>query len=286
MAASKGGAWTARQRQAGSMIWGTGINPIHYQRVGEGRSTIPNPPNLLPNPVFEEVGIQGAEYGFTPDDFDLIQGFGYDTDTGTADRANWDERENRGNAGNYPRYQSDGVGKGIYSTTDAENIRAADHGSERTVRQKVDPKHDAAQGWLNKVHGVEGLAKPSDPSQYEMTTSMTQRNKVREGSQVPNGGRASTYVQPIESRVVEQKVKTYVADDSPRHDEMARAFQDVVIRGFWNRGAGTGPEEWVGDSANQDYRNVPYTRVPPSDPNQGVEVIGQQYDLPDDGWYY
>lgn len=276
MAASKGGAWTDRQRQAGSTIWGTGINPIHYERVGEGRGTAPNPStNLVPR-EFEEAGIQGAEYGFTPDDFELISGFGYDTDTGTADRPPFDKTESRADADNYPDWQSTG-----------EHIRAEDHGAERTNRALVDPRHDAAQGWLNKVEsGPEYKAKPSDPTQYEMQTSMTQRNKVREGSQVPDGGRASTYVQPIASRTVGPKLKVFAADSSVRHAEMQRAAQDVVIRGFWNRGAGTGPVEWVGDSANQDYRNVPYQRTPPADPYQGESVGTETYVPPDEGWYY
>lgn len=276
MAAISGTWKRTRAVQAGAMIWGTGWDPIHSVRIGTGRNSAPNPPGHLVNPILTEQyeTDPAGDYGFTSEDYEMTAGFGYDTDTGTADRAPVGTPEPRANTDDFPDYRQTG-----------ERIRAEDHGAERTTETKATPKHDAAQGWLNKRHGIEEAAAPSDQSQYEMTTSMTQRHKVREGSQAQLG-RASQYLQPIESRVVGQKIKTYTDDGSVRHAEMQRAGQTITIRGFWNRGAGTGPPEWVENASNSDYTNDPLQRTPPADPYQGPELGGSPIEPADEGWYY
>lgn len=266
------GAWRrTRAVQAGAGIWGTGWNPVHAQRMGYGRNVAPSPPTHLVDPVLTQQYESVPDGGYTSEDFHVIDAFGYGTQTGTADRPGVGDPDGRGRINNgYPPWSNTG-----------DVIRAENHGANRTNQQLVIPQHDAAQGWLNKAHGEEGLATPSDPSQYEVATSMRQRMEVREGSQA-QPGRASQFLAPIASRLVGQKLRV---NGSPlRHNEMQRAAQSISIRGFWNRGAGTGPPEWM--QVNEAYQSVPLQRTVPADPYQGAEVGTQQATILDEGWYY
>jgi|SRR5882724_7599219 len=266
------GTWKdQRAVQAGAGIWGTGWNPIHAERNGEGRNLAPDPSGHLVDPVLTGQYENEPEGGFTTEDFHLIEMYGYGTETGTADRPSLGQSDVRAETHGFPPPPQTG-----------EIIRSEDHGADATNTQKVTPQHDAAQGWINKAHGEEGYAKPSDPSQYEVATSMRQRMETRTGSQV-QAGRASQYLQPIASRLVGQKVKFF--SGGVRHAEMFPRQQTISVRGFWNRGAGTGPPHWM--IPNEFSQTDPMQRTPPSDPYQGTTVGDlQATDTADEGWYY
>jgi hypothetical protein len=145
-------------------------------------------------------------------------------------------------------------------------IRAENHGADATNTPKEIPSEDVAQGWRNKARGSESDAMGSDPSQYEMQTSMTQRHKVRAGSQI--SGTASTFDAPIESRTAGQKIKWWSGEK--RHEDMLPKSQDQLVRPWWNRTAGTGYQEWL--EPNALYRTTPGIRVPPGDPYMGPNL--------------
>lgn len=269
MAAISGTWRQSRQIQAGAAIWGTGWNPVHMQRQGYGRNVAPHPSDVLVDPLLTQQYETNPEGGFTTEDFHIIDTLGYGTQTGTADRPGLGMPDSRADSDGYPSWPQNG-----------EQIRAENHGADRTNLEKVIPDHDAAQGWLNKDHGDEGFSEPSDPSQYEIATSMRQRHEVRAGSQVPEG-RANHYDAPIESRIVGQKKR--FSTTPLRHEEMDRASQSISIRGFWNRSAGTGPVNWM--EPNAMYQSEPMQRTVPADPYQGQEIGGNEYQI-DEGWYY
>jgi hypothetical protein len=138
---------------------------------------------------------------------------------------------------------------------------------------KVTPEDDVAQGWLNKDHSYVEDAQTSDVSQYEMNTSMTQRDKTREGSQI--SGTASEYSAPIHSRITAMKNRVWGASpDLPghlqRHDDMFPKQQDLIVRPFWLRTAGTGDASAM--KTNELYVSEPLQRTPPEDAWQGNSV--------------
>lgn len=267
------GTWKQTRRvQAGANIWGTGWDPIHAIRSGEGRNVAPDPSDVLVSPELTQQYESAPDGGFTAEDYVLVDMYGYGTETGTADRPSLGQPDSRAETDNFPDWTDNG-----------ESIRSINHGADIATATKLEPAEDAAQGWLNKAHGDAGNADPSDPSQYEIATSMTQRYQTREGSQAQYG-RESQFLAPIASRVVGQKLRNWISDASPRHAEMQRASQEVSVRGFWNRGAGTGPPEWM--QANEFQQVEPLQRTPPADPFQGQEVGLQQYSMQDEGWYY
>jgi hypothetical protein len=270
------GTWKAQQQaravQAGAQIWGTGIDPIHGVRTGDGRNVAPSPPNDLVSPELTQQYEYVPDGGYTSEDYALVDMYGYGTETGTADRPSLGQPDTRADTDDFPSWDYGG-----------DELRAVNHGADLNLATKLEPEQDAAQGWLNKAHGDIAYAKPSDPAQYEVATSMRQRFQTREGSQAQYG-RASQYLAPVGSRVVGQKLRSWIADNSVRHAEMTPRSQHVSVRGFWNRGAGTGPPEWL---VPNEYKQVqPMQRTPPPDPYQGQEVGLVQYATQDEGWYY
>lgn len=272
MAAISGTWKQSRQVQAGAQIWGTGWDPIHAIPMGYGRNVAPDPSNVLVSPELTQQYEDTPDGGYTAEDYALVDMYGYGSETGTSDRPSLGQPDSRADTDSYPPWVDNG-----------DRIRSENHGADITSATKLEPAENAAQGWLNKAHGEIAYADPSDPSQYEVATSMRQRFQTREGSQAQYG-RASQYLAPIASRVVGQKLRTWISDNSVRHAEMQRASQNVSVRGFWNRGAGTGPPEWL--VPNEFQQVQPMQRTPPPDPYQGQEVGLTQYQTQDEGWYY
>jgi hypothetical protein len=144
-------------------------------------------------------------------------------------------------------------------------IRSIRRGSDLIRKMRVLPNEDVAQGWQNKAHGIAADSKPADDSQVFMQTSMTQRYKVRAGSQ--RSGSQSEYSAPIESRVTGQKLKVFAASDSARHWDMLPYEQQDYMRPFLSRTAGTGYREWM--DPNAMYVSPALQREPAPDPLLG-----------------
>lgn len=271
------GAWRSRYSggevaYATALNEGTGVNPIHRLRAGQGR-------NIAPGVALGTIGAgmtddydPGLSDDYAYDDVNCYDGvdnetftvWGHGYETGTRDRPQLGDTDFRQSTGDFPpygNYQSGLPGGTV--------IRTLDHGGDINDLAKVQPEENASQGWVNKSHDggvVDSVT--SDVSQYEMQTSMTQRDKTRAGSQ--SSGTANEFDAPISSRVVGMRTKVYASPDSARHDEMMPKSQDEIIRPFWLRTAGTGYREWM--APNEMYRSEPKMRTPPPDASQGIDT--------------
>jgi len=264
------GTWKTRTAfQAGAAKWGTGWNPIHGVRAGVGRSD--EPPNL----IFDGTAAAGpidpsVTDPYTPEnlgysDEDTAHSlYGYGEDTGTAERPSVGTDVDRATADDFPSWGPYRAG-----LPGGTKIRSHDIGASLTNAMKVTPDEDVAQGWMNKAVGEVANATVSDPSQYEMQTSMTQRDKTREGSQA-QAGRESEYMAPIGSRRDTWGQRLRFWSGEQRHYDMTPRVQDQIIRPWWARNAGTGYVEW--GTVNEMYVSDPKQRVSPPDPYQGSDV--------------
>lgn len=272
------GTWKARQTTgyAGANVWGTGVNPVHALRTNEGRDIAPDG-IFAPVPQTIEDDYADDVYGYADEDSASAL-WGYGPDTGLSDRPRLDEDNDRSDARNWPppgRFRSGIPGGSV--------IRSRDHGAEATVTAKgVQP--DAQQGHAAKVNvfGEIDDAVISDPSQYEMQTSMTQMPKDRTGSQ-RGGGSDSEYTAPVPGRRPTMRQRAYVASGQERHEEMMPQQQELILRPFHYRSAGTGNPEWM--EPNAWYQREPLQRVPTPDPYPGVEIpAGDIPGFVDEGW--
>jgi hypothetical protein len=262
------GAWKAGQAQSGSLKWGTGWNPIHA--IADQDPAIKQTPKLTFDGAITvpgDVGIIEDTYGWTEEDANYpgIQTYGYSVQSGTADRPSWGSEELDKRSATAERFPPWGPETGGDLPGGAD-IRSLDHGSDVTNSYKQHPSEPVTEDWLNKEHGTPGVAEEADPSQVFMQTSMTQRDKTRSGSQI--SGTASDQDADIHSRVVGQKVKVLPGGD--RHYDMRPFDQDLIIRPFLFRQAGTGDRNWM--LPNEMYTQTPLQRAPIPDPYQGQEV--------------
>jgi hypothetical protein len=162
-------------------------------------------------------------------------------------------------------------------------IRQEEHGAEATNVAKLGDKEETvSEGWLNKAVGGVIDADGSDPSQYTMQTSYTQRDKVREGSQ-RGGGSASEQVAPIGSWRPTWGIRIKPWSGGRRHWDMTPRRQDQMIRPFWYRQAGTGYQEWMVTNASASPR-TPLQRSPVPDPYAGEEMPGNVYQDESQNW--
>jgi hypothetical protein len=217
-------------------------------------------------------------YGFQDEDQASVL-WGYGPETGTSDRPGLDSEVDRGSVPNdFPapgRFRSGIPGGSV--------IRAQDHGAEAGYIAKA-TQPDAAQGHFAKVDtfGEIDDALPADDSQVFMQTSMTQMPKNRSGSQRGSGSQ-SDYSAPVPGRRPTMGQRRYVPSDGPRHEEMQPKEQDLILRPFVYRQAGTGNPEWM--QANETSLNEPLQRTPVADPYPGVQVpAGEVPGFVDEGW--
>lgn len=261
------GAWKdARSVQAGARKWGTGINPVHAERRGDGREIAPagsEPVDALLTTVYDDDGWSNEPW--QGDNHELPR------DTGMSDRPNYgdDPQYARSSTGDFPEFGQ--YQNGIPGGT---GIRTHKHGDDAQSTPNQNPTETVSEGWRNKVHGSVEDSVTSDPSQLLMQTSMMQRDKVREGSQ--RSGSQSEYSAPISSRITGQRIKVYSGER--RHEDMRPKTQSTRLRGFWNRTAGTGNPRLLAPNAQATV--TPRTRDVPPDPYTGPPVI----DVPNYGY--
>lgn len=145
------------------------------------------------------------------------------------------------------------------------------------------PTETVSEGWLNKVTSSTAYAVPSDPSQYEVQTSMRQRfgtrNNDRAVARSTDDPRSK-----IASRVEAMVEKVYSTGE--RLYDMAPYQQDQINRPFRFRTAGTGRQGWMQTNAYNALSAV--QRTPPPDPAMGIpEVQSDDYGYTgEDSMYY
>jgi hypothetical protein len=268
------GLWKDRVGlQSGATKWGTGYNPIHGVRAGAGRSD--KPPNLIFSTTHttDQMPKMGIQDDIAPEwhygDTDVTNPlYGYNDQTGLSDQPRL------GDAPMSYHTDSDGwpsAGPYRAGVPGGGEIRSFDHGAEVSNTPKQQPYETVTEGWENKQRAdVEDEAKASDPSQYEMQTSMTQRNKVRSGSQ-RGGGSASEYSADVPSRLAPQKMKIW--SGLLRHYDMEPRQQDLIIRPWWTRSAFVGPTGALWNENNEMYVSEPIQRTLPPDPDLGPASV-------------
>lgn len=166
------------------------------------------------------------------------------------------------------------------------------------------PTETVNEGWINKGssgHIAPGEVPddnvmPSDPAQYERTTSMQQRHLTLNNDRACARG-TDDYRSEIPSRIAPMKIKYYSGQEpfEPGNPDTYRAYDmfpyqiDDIPRPFTYRTAGTGPQAYLG--TNEQWLRTPLQRTPPPDPSMGVpdsEIsdIGQYgYVSEDQGFY-
>lgn len=270
------GSW--KNAQVGQQIlatqWGTGYNPIHAQRTGEGRNIAPDGSGNLvdPNLTSGDYSISDLEgYGYALEDQTSVL-WGYGTETGTADRPELgDNYDMNSSSTDIPSTRTPFPTWGHYpqGVPGGTAIRAEDHGAETAYTSKQEYDESVANGWMNKETSEINDAGISDPSQYIMQTSMVQRDKTRAGSQAAEG-RENQYDAPIHSRIVPMIEKVW-SDDPERRYAMTPKVQDMVVRPWYMRTAGTGRVQDM--RVNEVMFNSPQNRRPP-EPAYVGEMVG------------
>jgi len=265
---------------SGAEKWGHGINPIHYvEGAGYGGRTEKeihtmqgpdsNQTQML-DPNLLDPG-EYREYGYTDEEFASAT-WGYGESTGTADRPplGTATQQFRG-VGPDDAWPGAPMEPGL--VPGGTWLRAENKGAAAGVTAKLGDKEETVgEGWQNKLTGMVENAATSDPSQYEMQTSMVQRDKVRQGSQNPNTGTASEQMAPIESYRPTWGMRIKPWSGGRRHYDMTPREQNMIIRPFWYRTAGTGYVEYMPQNQAFNYQVAPLTRMPVPDPYAGVPV--------------
>lgn len=242
------------QSYTGARKWGTGINPIHTKKGGyEGRNLAPGN-EVAPDPGFDNNGYTAFEF----DTSDYSTG-GVDL-TSMRQHPNWGETPPRGRM-NMPAW-----GRGNTPVPNGMRKRIIAEGrSYKEGKTDEQPAGVAGEGWENKRAGNENEAETSDPRQYEMQTSMTQRHNVLANTRAMMRGTDANRAD-ISPRIAGVRLKIY--SGGQRHDEMTPRDQDYMPRAWRFRGAGTGPVGYL--DSNQYQAVTPVTRVVPGDVYQGT----------------
>lgn len=277
------GAWKAGQPQAGALKWGTGVHPIHGVRMDRHGRVLPahtgqggqGAPPLEIQDVLLEQEIETVDYADSAT-------YGYNIADGTALRPHYDElpEEYRGKNQYIPARGDGGL-----------RFRpAAISGAEKRRKSKTSEREETvSEGWENKEIGDVATSETSDPRQYEMQTSMAQRDLIRAGSQI--SGTASEHNAPIPSQrpTWGQRIKPW--SGGRRHYDMTPKRQDDYLRPFLYRNAGTGNTEWMGHNEATNYMVTPLDRQPVPAPysreTPSAPIPHSDFDANDwvDSWY-
>lgn len=271
------GAWLeANQNSAGAQKWGTGINSVHAIFTGgpplrSGPVITGYGPGQPGNSMNLEMIDPGTitDWDYLDQDYANSPTWGYGEQTGTADRPSLDQSTEQLRGSVPAEWPSSLIQRGLPGGT---QIRGQNKGATDLDTAKLGDKEETVgEGWENKTVGLVDNAKVSDPIQYEMQTSMTQRDKVREGSQRGSGS-ASEYSAPIGSWRPTWGQRRKPWSGMRRHFDMFPFQADQINRPFLVRQAGTGYSEWMKANEAYNYQVSPLQRQPIPDPNAGFPV--------------
>jgi hypothetical protein len=295
------GSWLAGtvtpSEYVGALRWGTGINPIHAIPDSGSRETGIKE-NLLP------LGADDGSGAIVPEELLGPEAWGYASD----DMSSWAGAE----AYEYVAADHPGWGEPTEGRPDRESIhpgwpswgphgahdqefplagypggdelRAQSHGSAvENARAIAVPTRGWRGGWLNKAHGAVERAETSDPSQYEVATSLVQLDKTRVNDAAAARGTDDPRA-PIGTRLTGQKEKHYAKSfrmgGGPGTPDMGQQGQNLPFRPWFYRSAGLPPppNTFYGTMSG----NEPIERTLPAD--AGESVILQEAPA-DDGTY-
>lgn len=262
------GTWkSSLVRESGVQKWGTGWNPVHAV-YGAG-------PPIRQSPAHTGQGGDLGDEDVVP--IDLLEGVHESLDFSNQFWAAETEF--------VPSYdvspeQTRGRMALTYPSTDegGDVFRETHPLATSTVAKVSYQQETVTEGWENKDTGAVVDATVSDPSQYVMQTSMSQRDLIRAGSQI--SGTASEQAAPIPSArpTWGQRIKPW--SGGQRHFDMDPYQQEEYMRPFLYRNAGTGDPQWM--QANDMYVSAPHERVPVPDPSVGTPESSESYDFADE----
>jgi hypothetical protein len=278
MAAPISGAFHERfvVAPSSSLQWGTGYNPVHAQYGSPPRPGVTTRQGEI-TPAFEGVSrdlIPEEFWGYTAEDF---QGAGYFV---ADDRPPWGSESDRYSTDGYPPWNATGAAKTRFRAT-MEGAYSKFRGKLPRATYQI-PTETVSEGWVNKATGPRPAnAVVSDPSQYEMQTSMTQRYRARNNDHSVERGTDDARSH-INSRVTNPIVKVYSQGD--RDYDMFPKEQTGAIRPFYYRTAGTGIQGQM--TVNEMYEREAIERTPPADPYIGNQDTAFNYGYtPEDNFY-
>jgi hypothetical protein len=261
------GLWKAGQGQSGALKWGTGFNPVHrIMTEGPPLRSSEVPTGYGPGAEMEsvpEVLTSQEELGFEEIESHALWGYGPDTGTDTRPSLGEDSEITRGSTP--PGFPDMGDLPEDTRDTVWHEKQLGDSRDEAKLGFK---EETVSEGWENKTVTSVLDAKTSDPNQYEMQTSMTQRDKVREGSQA-QAGRASEHLAPIGSYRPTWGMRRKPWSQGRRNYDMYPRQQDDILRPFLYRTAGTGSQEWMAANEATQYQRNALQRQPVPDPYAG-----------------
>lgn len=240
----------------GATKWGTGINPVHSKTDdGTGRNIAPG--GSEPSPE-ELVGPE--QWGYCGEDMPG-EHFEY-----IATYPEWDNGDDVTHTQVRPQLDAAGYPSwGRYPTTGGAGIRAVDHGAPAESGTHPQPSEPVSMGWLNKVRGQVNDSEVSAPEQYEVQTSMRQRDgtlvNTRAVTRQTDVDRSS-----LPCRIPGMREKHYSQRD------MDLKTQDVILRPYSYRSAGVGPSAYMDQQFNDWPARVPMTRTTPPDPYMGEQA--------------
>jgi len=292
---------------SGAGKWGTGVNPIHAQygsdalrlsgRVGSQSYTeVVSGLRTAPSEADVQIMELGEPWGYMPEDIAGLDVFQLSSPeenrhglnvVNDSEHPNWGQNSEVVRADTASRMRPDWGVPGRLTTS---RIRAGQYDEDAEVSDQI-PTETVNEGWINKPASGMGQgrladAHPSDPSQYEIQTSMIQRYREQNNHRSQLRGTDEPR-EPIPSRYAPMKIKVY--SEGQRHYDMTPKRQDVLPRAFWYRRAGTGRVEEM--DPNEMYVVTPLQRTPPPDPTLGPQEItlsdedGYGYTSEDQGWY-
>lgn len=304
------GSWTSQavtpSGYAGATRWGTGINPIHAVRDG-GRGRGPTkeplgsvtPSGAVPESLDDDAA---AGYGYAYEDAQFYAGedyryvradhpnLGEDT-TGRPDRTAiiMEPGSEPGPAG-FPSWGA------YYADPESDfplaggppggaDVRSVQEGAQvENAKAIAVPTRGYTGGWQSKIHGEILEAATSDPSQYEVTTSMRQLHETRVNDQA--AARVTDDPRhPIGTRLTGQKVRYFAKSSGmgggPGTPDMAPVAQDLPFRPWYFRHAATPPPPDTMYGTMTGFE--PLERTPPVD--AGELVTSTETGFADDGGY-
>lgn len=268
MAAPLSGNWTAINANAtdytGALRWGTGVSSV-YGQFGTG------PP----------LGITGRnpepmEYRDVPEALVPHELYGYtmeDLPPGTDDEfmigvPPWTDRPEvtRGDSGEYPppslTARPNGPDGSYFRTIHQRGLLRAAHDPAAY------PTETVSEGWDNKLHGEVLDAEVSSDAQYTRQTSMQQVNPPQgRNNQLAVIRGTDDDRHNIMTRLTGMKVRPW--SEGERLQDMFPFQQDLILRPWWWRRAGTGPESYM--RANEFQSTLPVQRNPPPEPYYGPD---------------
>jgi len=268
MAAPISGNWAAINANpgdyAGAARWGTGVSSVYAQYgAGPPLGVTGRNPDTGHYPEVPVSLLPADEYGYTMEDIPP----GVDDDFMITVPPWTDTPEvTRGDSGDYPppswMARPNGPdGTFVRSIHQVGMLKAAH-------APTAFPTETVTEGWDNKLHGEILDAEVSADAQYTRQTSMQQVNPAagrNNNAAVARGTDDDRH--NIMTRLVGMKVRPW--SEGERLGDMFPYQQDLILRPWWWRRAGTGPEWYLESNAFQTTE--PYQRTPPPEPYYGPQ---------------